>query len=252
MKHIIYIVLALIFASDIYAQKKVTRSRSKSNVIKWLSISAKGGYGNSILLNSSVMNDDDVNMNFLSPSFSYGGRLGITFGDYVGVSGELLSYHFGQKYTINSNNQEYTKETKLVSTDFSVLLRYTSAYGIYVEAGPKFSTLKSVNETNSIDVLRIQKVDDYNEKFKGALFGLGMAPLRRDRVELFMGLRFNYGFDDLLKEEYVPLFDGVKLPVYANHESTNPLSVQLMIEFNYIFGFWGDASCKKGRIVFFQ
>ena len=69
MKHIIYIVLALIFASDIYAQKKVTRSRSKSNVIKWLSISAKGGYGNSILLNSSVMNDDDVNMNFLSPSF---------------------------------------------------------------------------------------------------------------------------------------------------------------------------------------
>ncbi|NJO88522.1 MAG: hypothetical protein HC831_05815, partial [Chloroflexia bacterium] len=63
-----------------------------------------------------------------------------------------LSAGFGQGYSIKDPNAEsYTKTQRFASFDILPTLRFTSPYGFYFEAGPKFSTLKTAKVENSIE-----------------------------------------------------------------------------------------------------
>lgn len=237
----------------------VVNAQRGSSTIKWLSIALKGGYGNSILFNDSYKNDPNISLDYVSPSYMYGGRFGITYGDYVGVSVEYQQVGFSQKYDIKNGSEVYNKETKLKSTDIAILLRFTSPTGFYAEAGPKFITLNDVSQTTSISVTdpTVEESDylksKYVEKYNGFTFGLGLTPYNGDRVTLSVGIRGTYSGNSIIADEnYFSLTDDGNYTASYKDATTKPFHAQFVVELNYFFGFWGDATCGRGRLMFFQ
>lgn len=254
MKKLAILILFFFLTSTIYSQ----RGRRGSEV-KWLSLAVKAGYGNSILVNSNVMSDEAITTNFLSPAYSYGGRFGLTYGDNIGLSFEVLSSGYSQGYDINDGNNPYSKTQKFTTLDYLILFRYTSDYGFYFEVGPKFSNMKSaVVENPSLTGYTFNDEDNYVENFKekynSIALGMGFAIFRAERVNFNLGLRGSYAFTDIVEDpNFYVLNDGVYQPdLTVETSSTNPFSLKLMFEINYFFGFWGDASCGRGRLMFFQ
>lgn len=245
MKKVISLIFALLLIS---AYTFAQRGRGGST-IKWLNIAPKAGIGNSILINQDITDDENIKPDYLSPSYCFGGRTGITFGDHIGVYFELLYSYFGQKYDVKTPS--YDVETKINTLDYVGLLRYTSAYGIYVETGLKFSNMKSAKETNTADEQERDMMNNYISKYKNVIFGVGLAPLRRERFEINFGVRASYGLDDIT-DDYIFNGSAYNRPPYSSDSPTNPLTVRAILEFNYIFGFFGDASCGNGRLMLFQ
>ncbi len=255
MKKILTVLFCMTMITTIFAQ----RGRG-SGEVKWLSLSIKGGFGGSLLYNKDVMSDKNVKLNF-SPAYSFGGRFGITYGDHVGINIEPTISNFGEVYSISDNTNgvvPYVKTQKLKSFDLFVSLRYISDYGFYVEAGPQFSTMKSASVKNDPSNLLFtdeNSVNDYKtnfaDKFTSIAAGMGFAAINGDRVQLFIGLRGAYAFGDL-NPDYHVLNDGVYHPTTTFTAKTSPITLKLMAELNYFFGFWGDATCGKGRMMFFQ
>lgn len=271
MKRLFIFLLIIAICSPTFAQRK--RSR-KGSVIKWLSIGVKGGGGNTIMYNPNILNDSKLDVNYVSPSYFVGGRLGITIGDYVSLFGEACSAGYNSNYTLNevgANSLSYDKELKLKSLDYAVTFRYTSLTGVYVELGPKFIRLKSAEETNTlVEETQIQPsffsesgdyepLDNYSQKLTTGIFGFGISPLRTDRLDLTLGLRFNFGFTDMFPDNKTPLNDGYYEydadfdSSYNNpYTATHLFNAQVVMEFNYVFGFWGDAACGKTRLMLFK
>jgi len=168
MKNLIVILLvSLISIGNISAQRR-------TQAIKWFSIAVKAGVGNSMFLNSDIMNDKNVEFGYLSLSQSYGGRFTFSYGDNVGFGLELLSSSYGQKYTITNSVSTNEKSIKLKTIDFVPFFRYTGSTGGYVELGAKFSTISSVTEKNMLSPVstRADLQSLYESKFISPVFAL--------------------------------------------------------------------------------
>jgi hypothetical protein len=240
----------LIAVTALFGQRSKRDRRGGGSTIKWLSLAVKGGYGNSVFFNKEIKNNPDASVNLLTPSNFIGGRFGLTYGDYVGISFEALSSNFGQRYDIRNNSIDYKKEFKMKSLDYLVLLRYTGETGFYAEAGPKFSTIKSVVVNNNFTSPATEATNNFVNKFNSIVFGFGLMPVRTERVTVSLGVRGGYSMSSIIaNENYFPLreFGGT-----FTDNKTNPFTLQLVLEINYFFAFFGDASCGKGRLMFFQ
>ncbi len=251
MRKIYLFIFISLFATSLYAQHG-----RNATPVKCLSIAVKGGGGNSILINSDAMKDAGAEFNYITPSFGYGGRLTLTYGDFIGFGVDFMNTHFGQEYSIKYKDLSYTKTISLKTMDITPFFRYTSLKGVYVEIGPRFSTLKTAEEKNSIDDDFRPTTDmknQYENKITSMLFGAGLPLFKNERINFNLGFRATYGFSDLITDEnYYVLNDGVNVPDYVATAKTNPFVFQGILELDYIFGFWGKASCGKGRLVFFQ
>jgi hypothetical protein len=256
MKKIVFLIFILSISAFAQAQHG-KKSRGNKSVIKWLSLGVKGGYGNSVLLNSDVSGDKNVTMNYLTPSYFFGGRLTFTYGDVVGLGAELNASHFGQKYNIKTSTQAYTKNLKISSQDFILFLRFSGESGGYFEIGPKFTTLKTITVTNSGTGNFNPETDFinyYTPKYTGIMLGAGLSVVRTERFSLHLGIRGSYAFSDMVSDHnHYILDDFVYHPSYLPvNAKTNPLAVQAVLEAEYFFAFFGNASCGKGRLMFFQ
>ena len=251
MRKIVFVLVILLLSTSLYAQRR----KKRGTTIKWISIAVKGGYGNSIIFNQDVSADANTSMDFLSPAYNFGGRFGLTFGDNFGVYLEALSAGFKQNYDINTGTDSYTKTQEFKSFDIILNLRYTSEYGFYVEAGPVFNNLKSASETNTIDgnfLPTDNYIENFADKYNSLMFGLGFSAFRGDRLSVNVGLRGTYALGDFVENSnFYVLNDGVYGGTTTN-AATNPFSMKVMLEVNYFFAFWGDASCGRGRLMFFQ
>ncbi len=247
MKKAVLIFLAFaLFSPNLNAQRRKSE-------IKWFSIAAKAGYGNSVLLNVNVIEDGNISFNYLTPSLSYGGRFTFTYGDNIGFGVDFLKSSFGQQYTINNNGDIYDKEIKIKSVDIFPFFRYTGNKGGYFEIGPKFSNIKSLTETNSIQQnFKTDYADYYEAKFTSIVLGFGLSVYRNERLSVNFGPRFAYSFTNLTAQGYNVADDGYYVPTKTIITPTNPLSIQGILEINYFFAFWGDATCGKGRLMLFK
>jgi hypothetical protein len=248
-------IIILIISVFILTQANAQHNRGQ---IKWLSLAVKGGYGGAILMNKDVINDENISLNYLSPHYSFGGRFGITYGDNIGINVEPLWSGIHQQYSIKDNVQPYIKTQKFKTFDLFVSLRFITNYGLYVEAGPQFTTLKSAEVENDKEASFTENqngtyLENFTKKNTSLGFGVGFAAINGDRLQLFVGLRANYGFGNFVNNPaYYVLNDGVYQPQYNFSAKTSPITYKLMLELNYFFGFWGDATCGKGRLIFFQ
>jgi len=72
-----------------------------------------------------------------------------------------------------------------------------------------------------------------------------------DLFEFKIGLRGTYGFGSLVAESgyIIPADDKTMyFPSYSD-EKTNPIQLMLNVEFTYVFGRMGRASCGKFRFM---
>lgn len=253
MKKFVYLLVisALLFQNADAQRRKQT--------IKWFSIAAKVGYGNSVLLNIDNIDDGNVSFNYLTPSLSYGGRFTFTYGEKIGFGADVLLSSFGQQYTIDNNSDIYEKELKIKSLDILPFFRYSGEKGGYFELGGKFSNIKSMAVTNSISNPNppFRPTDNlaanYTSKFTSLVLGSGLAVYKNERLDINLGVRFAYSFTDFTPGySYNIVDDGYYLPTKDIITTTNPLSIQGILEVNYYFAFWGDATCGKGRLMLFK
>ena len=247
MKKINLLLLVILLSTFSYGQ-------SRRSSVNWMSLAIKAGGGISAMNNSDIGNDINTSLDFLSPIKTYGLRFGLTHGDYVGLSFEGLKTDFAQRYNISSPTA-YTKTTTFVARELAVFLRYTGDYGFYAEFGPKITSLDSIVEDNSVtgNFFPTDNLSEkYNMKYKSLILGVGFSAMRTQRVTITLGVRGSYSLDDVTLDDYSIMNDGIYVPDYLPIAETRPFSLQIMAELNYFFAFWGDASCGRGRIMFFQ
>ncbi len=249
MKKILIIFVLLLTVSFAFGQRR-------GQTIKWFSLGLKASVGNSFLLNTDVLEDSKIQPDYFTPAFSYGGRLTFSHGENIGIGIEYLNSSFGQDYGVATDSLAYTKSIDIKTSDITLFFRYSGQKGGYFEIGPRFSTLKSVTEENDIQANfrnTDNLIDYYGPKFTSIVIGTGLSLVRTERVNVNAGVRATYSFSDLNPNKtYYVLDDYVYRPDYIPTATTNPITLKFVLEVNYFFAFWGDASCGRGRLMFFQ
>lgn len=262
MRRIILLLVLLTLASSVFSQRRGRRSKG---LLTWFSFAPKAGFGNSIFINSNMLSDNNLEYDFLTSSYFYGGSLGLAFNYNFGLNFEMTWGKIGQDVDLKEP-EAYTKEFAMNTSDIAIMFRYTSDFGSYVEFGPRFQTLNSLDVTNSTTlpssiILDEANKDRYNEKFTTLTFGFGLALFRSEdaRFGISLGARINYTLDNIMKDEGTYFVqDGHYFPKIANGDqytsdaTTNPLTIQVMLEINYLFGYYGTASCGKPGLKFFE
>ncbi len=249
MKKIAFTALLILITFSIFSQ------RQKQD-IKWFSIALKAGVGNSLLINSDIFSDNNISPNMFTLGYSYGGKFTFSYGNFHHFGIDFTASSFGQEYDILASGTSYTKTVDMTSFDIIPTYKYMGEQGGYVEIGAKFSSFKSIDATNDGAVAARYEGDlmpYYEPKFSSAVFGFGITQQLHERVHLSGGLRFAYSLTDVIPDRNFNVVDDmVYTPDYTVTTSTNPFSAQVVLELNYFFAFYGNASCGRGRLMFFQ
>lgn len=216
----------------------------------WFEAAGKVAYGYAGFLNSNIMDDDRVNYK-LSPGLSYGGRFGINFGYYNGVSFEALLADNTQKFEVAGQNGGLTVNYDINWKALDLYLLYR-LYGqkTFLEVGPKLSQLRSISQSPAPDGVELVKGEDYQDYWSAAL-GFGTYIFGVYNFSLMLGARFEYALTDLVGdrgiEKGLPLHT---LPVYENYKKSSPYSVKIALEFNFGLGYFAKAACGQRGFFF--
>lgn len=219
----------------------------------WFEAAAKGTYGYKGFLNSNIMDDGRVNYQ-LTPGYAYGGRFGINFGYYNGISFELLLADNKQNFGVeglNGSTLDYTINWK--AQDLYLLYRF---YGqkTFIEIGPKLSKIQKVSQTIDGNDFPVVAGKDYKDYYSAAL-GFGTYVFGAANFSLMLGARVEYAFQDFVGSDAqmnIPLPRPVlATPRYSTYKSSNPYSAQICLEFNFGLGYFAKAACGR-RGFFFQ
>ncbi len=218
----------------------------------WLETALKGGAGMSFLMNKNILNDNSYRQ-VLSPMYGFGGKVAVNFGAWHGIALEGLFNSSSQKwdYTLPNVTGDLQNEVKWNSVELYLLYRYIRSR-TYIEVGPMFSMIRSVEQTDN--EVQLQNPDPfYEDNYLAAVFGFGGYLGGSETFSVGLGLRVHYGFQDLVSAEgrASGFPNPVRESVYSSEASTNPLVAQLLVEFNFGIGHWAKTSCHE-RMKFFR
>lgn len=238
-KLLVSLILISILASvHSYAQKKTP---------VWFNLAIRGGYGNSILINNNIFDDSNIDIDYLSPSYSFGGRIGINFEQGFSIVVEVMSSSFGQKYYILNDPGNYTKKLTVKSFDKLFILRAQGETGGYFEVGPKFSEIINVAETNTIYTPTNNTIENFSKTHFSLVLGLGGGIVYHQNFDINMGIRISYAITNIMAGEDYPINDDVyDTSGYSSYSTTNPLTAQIILEFNWHVGYFVTSKCKGG------
>ncbi|MBP5503596.1 MAG: hypothetical protein J6Y24_12485 [Bacteroidales bacterium] len=219
----------------------------RGGYVNWMTIAVKGGAGTFMMLNQDLKNTEGFTLEQFSPSFCFGGRYGIVFGNYVGISFEYLGGGFKQNFNYKEADVTNKGNYKFGCTDMLALLRYTGEYGFYAEVGPKFTSIKKAEYTYD-DASGLDIKPMFKDKLVSIAFGMGFMPYNGDRVQVSLGARASYGFKNMVEDEQQPF------AAFNNNitTETKQLNVQILLEVNYFFAKFGTANCGRHGIEFFK
>ncbi len=243
-KHILILILFL-FTLNSYSQQNGMSSG-------WVTVGLKGGAGISALLNSNVNNDENVNINYFTTSYNYGAKVG------VGLSRIGLYYEFMPGYvSAEYNLTDPIKNTKILgykTLEHIILIRFIGEDGAWFEIGPKFIQVRDLTVENSVDGNYNDISNDLmNSNYASLCAGFGFSAYIGDKSSLAIGPRVSYSFSDLVNDNTHQIVnDGVYSPEYDSYEQSNPLTIQITVEFTYDIAYFGKTKCKRRRIMFFK
>jgi len=106
----------------------------------WFDLGIKGGVGSGFLLNPNINNDGRFGPT-AGFNYFYGGKVGVNFGEYVGITCDVdygsYSYGFTQAEVPGKSETEvYKYQIKYNSLNVSPYFRYTKEAS-YLEIGPR-------------------------------------------------------------------------------------------------------------------
>ncbi len=240
MKKIIFSLFAIAFTLSLTAQEI------------WIEAGLKGGAGMSFLHNKNIADDDSYNYS-LTPTYGIGGRFALNFGPNHGVTFEGMYNQIGQDWEYDAVGMTNLKnELRLKSIDAYLLYRYTS-FSTFVEIGPMYSFSQSVDQTDA--GLTLATDGQYEDGYVAGVFGFGGKIAHAETFSSYLGFRVHYGFTDIVTD--LGFDNGYPNPIrdsdYASRESTNPIFVQVLAEFNFGLGRFAKTACadrwslRRGR-----
>jgi hypothetical protein len=245
MKKLFFPLLILFISFSLAAQK------SKA----WFEVGVKGGGGLSLLISKNLWDDKKTVAPSFSGCYTYGGRLAINFNESHQLAFEGGWGMRSQKYTFLIDKVEYDRTLKLNVNDLFVLYRYNGGNGGYVELGGSHTLIKKGMEKTATGTT--DDVKDFFTSYTSGILGFGGNIAQSGSFTWTMGVRIGYSFTDALSaaggagETYsYPLNDPVIRKEYSSYKATKPITIQVLMEFNFDLGYLARSNCKRGRISF--
>ncbi|MBK6354328.1 MAG: hypothetical protein IPP06_14155 [Saprospiraceae bacterium] len=227
----------------------VTLTGNAQKIYAWMDCGLKASYGLTGLVNTNLFDDRNYE-HHLSTGYGLGGKVGLYFGLFNGITADFM---------FSTNNQEFdyfrgtpatnfTHNIKWSNYDLALLYRLQKD-GIYVELGPQLSLLRSVKNADANDSRTDVKA--FYQNYYSGLFGVGGYIFNYETFTTMLGIRLGYSFTDFVsasgKEADFPTPNQV---AQYDYKSTNPAFVQLVLEANFALGYYGRTSCSKRATIF--
>jgi hypothetical protein len=230
------------------------------NAQVWFDLGAKGAWGLTNLYNTNVSNDRLYKYK-LNTGYKFGGKFGINFGDHNGIAFEGLVAKNNQKWEYSTTSGNTNGVDTLLHNNISwnaldiyVLYRYMNDRS-YIELGPKLTRVGKIKQTDD-KLLSVTDVSPYyNPQLLGACLGFGGYLGGSNTFSTQLGIRLEYAFTDFISSAGQP--KGYPNPIrkntafYDKYVSTNALSAQVTLEFNFGVGGYAQAACgRRGFFLF--
>jgi len=217
----------------------------------WLDTGIKIQYGGSMLFNSAVADDDNWDYT-ITTSSKVGGKLGINW-NYTGISLDVMFGQLKGKYQNTSATGGPDQITKVGSIDAYLLFRDARQKG-YFEVGPKVSLIGDTKTMEDGAGQSVTVSDFYKSNSFAGVIGIGTYILGNEgRFSGILGLRFEYGFTDLVNDDGRALTESRQPVNYIGEaSSTVPIFAGLVFELNWGIGGVGQAKCgEKSKFIWF-
>jgi hypothetical protein len=208
----------------------------------WFDAGLKVQGGASGFYSKAIADSDIFNHELgLTSGFGYGAKLGINK-DYNGLSLEVM-WNKSKQVIESTSPNELGGTLEWNALDVYALYRNAKNLG-YFELGPKYSKLNKMTGNSSGTPQEI--TDLFNKNNFAGVLGFGANILGNDgRFSGILGLRFEYGFTDIVKKE-------LNLLDLSPRTSTNPYFAGLVFEFNWGIGYFGKAQCgARSKFIMF-
>jgi len=226
----------------------VNQTSQAQKVYAWMDAGLKGGYGLTGLLNSNLFDDKDYE-HHLNGGYSIGGKVGLFFGLYNGITIDALYSGFNQKFDYLKSNTRYDHKISWNNIDLALLYRMQKD-GVYVELGPQYSLVQKVKNNDPNDP-NTDVTDYYNKNYLSGVFGIGGYLFNYETFTTMIGLRMGYGFGDMINADgKAAKYPTPNQVAQYSSKSTNAAFVQIMMEANFALGFYGKSSCSKRATIF--
>ena len=213
----------------------------------WLDAGLKVQYGFTALFNSNVTDGGEWD-NTLTSGVKYGVKLGINW-NYTGISLDVLTGTTNGVFQDIGTDEGGDREVSVDATDLYLLFRNAKNKG-YFEIGPKYSFIGDIRNSEGTPNLE----DLYESNNLGAVLGFGTYILGPEdgRFSGILGLRFEYGFQDLTNDAGRAIENRQPVPYTGEATSTNPIFVGIVFEANWGLGGVGQARCgERSKFIWF-
>lgn len=193
MKHIIF-TAAVLFACIASSFSQIT-----------FEIQGKGSYNSTWIVNKNISDLGDEQNYDLAWSTNYGAGFNLYFGR-IGVGVEGLFGHHKAAYegTIGTTIPlNYSSTVDLKTTHLPLLLKIKWKKAGYFEGGVQMNSISSATYKISGDVVFPTNNNDvmnkYSKTYLSAIIGAGanIKPFKKFPIGLLIGVRLQYGFDDV-------------------------------------------------------
>lgn len=213
---------------------------SSLNAQTWFEVGLKGGPATTFLVNKNFFDDTQFNPK-LTPTYFFGAKVGINFGEHDGIAihagGTKVQQKFNNEYPLAAyDERKFTSDL----VEIGVLYHRTSNSG-YFEVGPRISLVQNgelVDDGGTSQDISDELIGTYY----GMDLGFGSYVIGGDHLSLMMGLRFSYGIApiDIDERPIAPI-----QAQYGDSRSVNVFSAMLCIELNYSLGYLVRSTCGR-------
>jgi hypothetical protein len=218
-------------------------------VYAWMDAGVKFGYGLTGMLNSNLF-DDKAYEHHLTTGYSFGGKLGLFFGLYDGITFDFLLSTNNQDFDYLRGGKEYLHDITWKNLDLAVLYRMQKD-GLYLEIGPMISFVNKVEQNDQFAPQITDVKEFYSKNYISGIFGIGGYIFNYEQFTTMLGLRLGYGFTDMINDEGKKLlYPTPSQEKPYSSKSTNAAFVQLSLEFNFALGYYGRSACSKRASLF--
>ncbi len=221
---------------------------------RWVDFGIKGGWGANFLINSNILDDNTFNHR-LTGGYTVGGKIGYNLSDMHEITFDVMYSGFKQnfRYSVTDTvvgSPEYDKSVTYNTLDFLLMYRLNNE-GRYFEIGPKYSLISNGSDFDGQSGQTTDVVDLMETSTFGMALGFGNYFFGTDNFGITFGARISYDFGDIISDKgQTTHYPSNKL--YSSYAQTSPLSVMLMCEFNFDFGYIAKANCgQRTKLIVF-
>lgn len=213
----------------------------------WLELGGKAAFGLTGFFNDNL--DNDAQHNFeLNTAFSYGGILGLNFGENHGLNLEALSITNQQTYEFLEIGDQTRIGVEWKAIDVYLMYRFYSQSGAFFELGPKYTSVRSTEQAEGMKRFRVD--DLYQTEYFSAAAGFGGFLAGSEVFTLKLNIRFEYALQDFVSAQGIAEGYPAYYKTFESYTESRPFRASIGIEINFGLGSIAQSACGRRRFIF--